>query len=96
MNIEQLINAKTQLIQMEATWGLWISIIICVVCILTVIATADCNDDFRIVCRALGVLMILFAGVGVLVNLYNYNTAELQAKASMANYNLVEVKTNAP
>lgn len=98
MNYEQMIEAKTRLTQIDATYGFWISLAVVIVGIL-LLAWGEVNrrkirsgrifDDHEgpaTLGYILGGVVFVIAAGCAIGNVYTYRTAELQARVNMIGY----------
>jgi hypothetical protein len=99
MKYEDIIQAKTQLIELNATIGLWVggallptALLVVGLCWIKLKQDKYADKALLISGIILGLMVALFAAVFVGAAIYDLHTAEIQAAADAANYNLVEIK----
>lgn len=97
MQIEDLIAAKVRMAEVDAVVGMWVgSVLLLIAAALIAFGVYKSRQDYHseapLLCWLFGGFLALFGGLALPLGIYNYKTAELQARANLANYQLVELK----
>ncbi len=98
MKYEDLIAAKVRMAEMDATIAIWIGavLVLLALCCIGRIWQLFRDDSYSgdaLPLLAIVALVMLCVGVPTIGNgIYTMKTAEMQARADLANYQLVELK----
>jgi hypothetical protein len=93
MNYEQLIEAKVRMTEIDATAGICFGAVILFTAAVLVLIAKVRKEGFSEAPWLCGALVFVFFGSIITgSNIYKLCTAEIQARADLANYNLVELK----
>lgn len=97
MNYEQLVEAKARLVELNATVGLWCGgAFLLLALILMLIGWIYGHKKFHAEWPAVMLIVGAFVGfialASIPINIYDLKTAEIQARAYLANYNFIELK----
>jgi peptidoglycan/LPS O-acetylase OafA/YrhL len=92
MTIEQMIQAKIQMAQTDAIWGMvGGGAFLIIGLLLAWWGWRRRDDDVAIPTMLIGGVIALMAATILIGNTYYYATAEIKARAEMANYSLQQI-----